>query len=130
MLLALGAASTALSAVQSLSSSLSSAASSTGLDQGSANPFEVASPAPASASPIPATGFSAGSQISPATMSELLAAQSSGNADPGSDPLRQALQAGSTAPTSVTSSYQSLGQLFQHETQAISFSVAPLSFNA
>ena len=128
MLFALGAASTALSAVQSLTSSLSSSASasSTGFDQGSANAFEVASPAPASASPIPATGFSAGSQISPATMSELLAAQSSGN-DPGSDPLRHALQAGSTAPTSA---YQSLGQLFQHETQAIPFSVAPLSFNA
>lgn len=119
MLFALGAASTALSAVQSLTSSLSSSASSTGFDQGSANPFEAASPAPASASPIPATGFSAGSQISPATMSELLAAQSS-----GTDP------AGATAPTSPTSSYQSLGQLFQREAQAISFSVAPLSFNA
>ena len=129
MLFALGAASTALSAVQSLTSSLSSSASSTGFDQGSANAFEVPSPAPASTGPIPATGFSAGSQISPATMSELLAAQSSG-ADPGSDPLRQAFQAGSTAPTSATSSYQSLGQLFQREAQAISFSVAPLSFNA
>ena len=61
MLFALGAASTALSAVQSLTSSLSSSASSTGFDQGSANPFEVARPAPASASPIPATGFSTGS---------------------------------------------------------------------
>ena len=123
MLFALGAASTALSAVQSLTSSLSSSASSTGFDQGSANPFEAASPAPASASPIPATGFSAGSQISPATMSELLAAQSS-----GTDPAGAC--AGATAPTSPTSSYQSLGQLFQREAQAISFSVAPLSFNA
>ena len=48
-------------------------------------------------------------------MSGLLAAQSS-----GTDP------AGATAPTSATSSYQSLGQLFQREAQAISFSVAPL----
>jgi hypothetical protein len=216
MLFALGAASTALNAVQSLTSS----ASSTGFDQGSANPFEVASPAPASASPVPATGFGAGAQISPATMSELLAAQSqstatpastsaasglqdlfsqidgngdgqitksefenalgaggtnlaqaddvfskldsngdgtvslaelasalkragghhgahqaassagsgdSANTDPGSDPL---LQAGTTAPASATSSYQSLGQLLQREAQAISFSAAPLSFNA
>jgi hypothetical protein len=117
MLFALGAASTALSAVQSLSTS-----SSTGLDQGSDNPFEVGSPAPASANPIPATGFGAASQISPATMSELLAAQSQ---SPTSTP------ASTTAgTTSATSSYQSLGQLFQRETQAISFSVAPLSFNA
>lgn len=125
MLFALGAASTALSAVQSLTSSLSSSASSTGFDQGSANPFEVARPAPASASPIPATGFSTGSQISPATMSELLAAQSQ-----SSTSAPESTTAGSTAPTSATSSYQSLGQLFQREARAISFSVAPLSFNA
>ncbi|HEY3892033.1 MAG TPA: hypothetical protein VGM00_08750 [Bradyrhizobium sp.] len=128
MLLALGAVSTALNAVQSLTSSAASSASSTGFDQDSANPFELASPAPTSASSVPATGFRASAQISPATMSELLAAQSSGNTGPGSDPLQQALQAGSTAPAS--SSYQSLGQLFQREAQAISFSVAPLSFNA
>jgi hypothetical protein len=121
MLFALGAASTALSAVQSLTSS----ASSTGFDQSSANPFEVSGPCPASASPVPATGFSAGSQISPATMSELLTAQSQ---SPTSTPA--STTAGSTAPTSVTSSYQSPGQLFQREAQAISFSVAPLSFNA
>ncbi|MGC2810128.1 MAG: hypothetical protein WA303_07095 [Bradyrhizobium sp.] len=119
MLLAFGAASTALSVVQSLTSSSSPPAPSSDFDQGSANPFEVASPAPASPSSVSATGFSAGSQISPATMSELLAAQSSGT-DPGS----------ARAPTSATSSYQSLGQLFQREAQAISFSVAPLSFNA
>jgi len=121
MLLALGAASTALNAVQSLTSSLTSSASSTGFDQGSANPFEVASPAPTSASSVPSTGFSAGAQISPATMNELLAAQSQSSTT-------------TTAPTSATapatSSYQSLGQLFQREAQAISFSVAPLSFNA
>jgi len=125
MLFALGAASTALSAVQSLTSSLSSSASSTGFDQGSANAFEVPSPAPASTGPIPATGFSAGSQISPATMSELLAAQSQ-----SSTSVPESTTAGSTAPTSATSSYQSLGQLFQREARAISFSVAPLSFNA
>ena len=125
MLFALGAASTALSAVQSLTSSLSSSASSTGFDQGSVNAFEVPSPAPASTGPIPATGFSAGSQISPATMSELLAAQSQ-----SSTSVPESTTAGSTAPTSATSSYQSLGQLFQREARAISFSVAPLSFNA
>jgi len=121
MLLALGAASTALNAVQSLTTSLTSSAPSTGFDQSSANPFEVASPAPTSASSVPSTGFSAGAQISPATMNELLAAQSQSSTT-------------TTAPTSATapatSSYQSLGQLFQREAQAISFSVAPLSFNA
>lgn len=156
MLLALGAASTALNAVQSLTSSLSSSASSTGFDQGSANPFEVASPAPTSASSVPSTGFSAGAQISPATMSELLAAQSqSSTTTPASTSASSTLQdmfsqidgngdgeitksefenalgaGGTTAPASATSSYQSLGQLFQREAQAISFSVAPLSFNA
>ena len=160
MLFALGAASTALSAVQSLATS-----SSTGLDQGSDNPFEVASPAPVSANPIPATGFSAGSQISPATMSELLAAQDQSSTSTGGSGALQNLfsqidgngdgtvspgesssalkgagghhghhhaasSARTTAQTSATSSYQSLGQLFQREAQAISFSVAPLSFNA
>ena len=195
MLFALGAASTALNALQSLSTS-----SSTGLDQGSDNPFEVASTAPASPNPIPATGFSAASQISPATMSELLAAQSqSSTSTPASTSASSALQdlfsqidgngdgeitksefesalgaggtnlaqaddvfdkldsngdgsvspselssalkgagghhghhhaASSAGTTSATSSYQSLGQLFQREAQAISFSVAPLSFNA
>ena len=58
-------------------------------------------------------------------MSELLAAQSQ-----SSTSVPESTTAGSTAPTSATSSYQSLGQLFQREARAISFSVAPLSFNA
>jgi hypothetical protein len=127
MLLALGAASTALNAVQSLTSSLSSAASSTGFDQGSTNPFEVASPAPTTTSSVPATGFSAGAQISPTTMSELLAAQSQSSSTTSAS---TSATAPTSAPAPATASYQSLGQLFQREAQAISFSVAPLSFNA
>jgi Ca2+-binding EF-hand superfamily protein len=73
MLFAVGAASIALDAVKSLTSSVSSSSQSTGFGQ--ANPFEISSSTATSASATEATGFSAGSQISPSTMSALLAAQ-------------------------------------------------------
>jgi hypothetical protein len=76
MLLALGAASSVLDALQSLTSSKSSSPQATGFSQSSANPFDLASGAAASGSPAPASGSSGFSQISPATMSALLAAQS------------------------------------------------------
>ena len=80
MLFALGAASSALDAVQALTSAASSpapsGASATGFGQ--ADPFEISSPASEAANSGPVTtGFRAASQISPATMQALLAAQSS-----------------------------------------------------
>src|SRR5450759_3051404 len=75
MLLALGAASSALDALQSLTSSKSSSPQATGFNQGSTNPFDFASSS-APGSSTPAFGSSGFSQISPATMSALLAAQS------------------------------------------------------
>jgi hypothetical protein len=128
MLLALGAVSSALDALQSLTSSKSSSPQSTGFGQSSTNPFDFSGSGPASGSSTPSRSSGA-SQISPATMSALLAAQSNGavsldelssalkgrgrhnhhaaggstGADgSSSDPLLQALQSASS--TSVTNS--------------------------
>src|SRR3977135_2595840 len=77
MLLALGAVSSALDALQSLTSSKkSSSPRSTGFSQTPPNPFDVSGSAKASGSPAPASGSNGFSQLSPATMSALLAAQS------------------------------------------------------
>ena len=75
MLLALGAVSTALDVLQSLTPSKPSSPQSTGFGQSSANPFDFSGNGPASGSPPPP--WSGGkSQLSPATMGALLAAQS------------------------------------------------------
>jgi hypothetical protein len=98
MLFALGAASSAIDALQALTSSKSSSAPSTGFGQDTSNPFDFSGSASTSSAPAnPGTGFGGGggSQISPATMSALLAAQSqsssgstaSASASP-SDPLK------------------------------------------
>jgi hypothetical protein len=101
MLFALGAASAALNAVQSLS------AVSSGIGQGSSNPFELGSPASASAKLVPASGFGGGAQISAATMNQLFHAGGS---------------ACTATPASAASSYQSA--------QAGLGSVAPPSVSA
>jgi hypothetical protein len=79
MLLALGAASFALDALKSLTSSKSSASSPTG-SKDSANPFDLSGATSAGPGLPPASGSGGGSQISPATMSALLAAQSQASA--------------------------------------------------
>jgi EF-hand domain pair len=81
MLLAFGAASSAIDALKALTSSKSSSTPSTGLSQDASNPFDFA--AGTSASTSAGTGFGGGgrSQISPATMSALLAAQSQSSTD-------------------------------------------------
>src|SRR5712664_1948763 len=77
MLLALGAASSALDVLKSLTSSKSSSSQKTGVTQDASNPFDLSGTASASATPPPPPfGSGGGSQISPATMSALLAAQS------------------------------------------------------
>src|SRR5260221_7680840 len=75
MLLALGAASSVLDALQSLTASKSSSPQTTGFSQAATNPFDVSGSAAPSASPAPASGSSGFAQLSPATMSALLAAQ-------------------------------------------------------
>jgi hypothetical protein len=76
MLLALSAVSSALDALQSLAPSKSSSAPLTGFGQGSTASFDVGGSA-GSATGSPSTGFS---QISPETMSALIAAQSQSGA--------------------------------------------------
>src|SRR5882724_6886097 len=78
MLFALGAASSAIDALQALTSSKSTAAKSTGVSQANsqANSFDFFSSSQASTSAGSSSGGGGGSQISPETMSALLAAQS------------------------------------------------------
>jgi Ca2+-binding EF-hand superfamily protein len=74
MLPALGAASSLLDALQSLTQTKSSPPPITGFSQTSSNPFDLSGSTTPSASPAP--GFGGSSQLSPVTMSALLAAQS------------------------------------------------------
>ncbi|SHL62825.1 EF-hand domain pair [Bradyrhizobium lablabi] len=77
MLLALGAVSSALDALQLLTSSKSSSPQTTGFSQGAASPFDLSgSTAASGTSTSPASGGSGLSQLSPTTLSALLAAQS------------------------------------------------------
>ena len=76
MLMALGAVSTALDVLQSLTSSKSPSPQSTGFGQNSRNPFDFSASSPASASSTPPPRSGGTSKISPATLSVLLAAQS------------------------------------------------------
>jgi hypothetical protein len=76
MLPALGAVSSVLDALQALTSSKSSSSQTTGFSQTSTNPFDLTGNAAAPGSPTQASCSGGCSQISPATMSALLAAQS------------------------------------------------------
>ena len=76
MLLALGAASSALDALQSLTSSKSKSPQTNGFTQGSTDPFDTANNSTQTGSPPPVVGGTGFTQISPATMSTLIAAQS------------------------------------------------------
>jgi hypothetical protein len=144
MLFALGAAATALDAVGSLtslgaSSPKASSQPSTGFS--AVDPFEIASPVSASTASAPASGFGTGSPISPATMNTLLAAQ--GQSSTGSDTsaassasdawqdLSSQIEsdAGADDSNAATSSYNLLGQMFQQQIKAMSFSAPPLSFS-
>jgi Ca2+-binding EF-hand superfamily protein len=75
MLFALGAASSLLDSLQSLTSSKSASPQTAGVSQTSTNPFDFSTSAAPSGSSAPASGAGGYSQISPATMSALLAAQ-------------------------------------------------------
>jgi Ca2+-binding EF-hand superfamily protein len=75
MLLALGAVSSAVDALQSLISSKSTSTQTTGFNQNPPTPFDTANGSTQTESPLPVTGGAAFTQISPATMSALIAAQ-------------------------------------------------------
>ena len=134
MLFALGAAATALDAVGSLASSRASSPPSTRFS--AVDPFEIASPAPSSTAAV--SGFGAGSQISPATLNTLLAAQSQSSTGSASTSASDAWQdlssqidndTGSSDSTAASSCYNSLAQMFQQQMNAMSFSAPPLSFS-
>jgi hypothetical protein len=76
MLLALGAVSSAMEALQSLTQPKSKSPQTTGFSQNSTNPFDLSGATPASGSSNPAPASTGFSQLSPSTMSALLAAQS------------------------------------------------------
>jgi Ca2+-binding EF-hand superfamily protein len=82
MLLALGAVSSALDALQSLTSSKSSGSPTTGFSQTPTNPFDFAGNSASPGSSTSAFGAGGFSQLSPATMSALLAAQSQSSTAP------------------------------------------------
>ena len=95
MLFALGAASSVWDALQSLATSKSSSAQSGTSSQSTASPFDLPAASNSAGSSAPASGTGAWSQISPQTMSALIAAQS---------------QSGTTgtAPTSPSAALQDL----------------------
>ena len=80
MLFALGAASSLLDSLQSLTQPKSSTPHSTGFSQASANPFDLSGGTVAAGGSAPASGAGVGSQLSPVTMSALLAAQGQSSA--------------------------------------------------
>lgn len=90
MLLALGALSSAMDALQSLTKSKSSSPQSTGFTQNPTSPFDVSNGSAASANPSPPTGGNGFTQISPETMSALLAAQGQSTTATGSTTSRSA----------------------------------------
>ena len=91
MLLALGVASSAIDALQSLTSSKPSSPLAGGFSQDAGNLFDSASSA-ASAGSAAANGASGFSQISPATMSALISAQGQSAAGSTAETPSQALQ--------------------------------------
>ena len=139
MMFALGAASSALNAISSLTSSGPSSTQATGFGE---NPFQLPGSAPASASSATTTGFTGAAQLSPATMNALIAAQSQAAGSTSSPSSSQSSSKASTSPaddssadatnasaSAVTSPYNLLEQLMQRQGSAISLSANPLSFN-
>ena len=98
MLLALGAASSAVDALQSLLSSKSTSPQSTGFTQNPSTPFDTANGSTQTESPPPVTGGAGFTQISPATMSALIAAQSQ---DSSASTTSASATSASTDPTSA-----------------------------
>lgn len=98
MLLALGAASSAVDALQSLLTSKSTSPQTTGFAQNPPTPFDTANGSTQTESPPPVTGGSGFTQISPETMSALIAAQGQ---DSSASTTSASSTSGSTDPTSA-----------------------------
>lgn len=100
MLLALGAVSSALNVLQSLTSAKSSSPQASGFSPGSKNPFDVSGSSARPGNSAPALGSGGLSQLSPVTLGALIAAQN--HSSTGSSP---------SAPTSPN---DALKRLFSH----------------
>jgi hypothetical protein len=98
MLLALGAAASAIDALQSLTSSKSTSPQTTGFTQSSTNPFDITSSPAQTGSQPPVTGGAGFTQISPATMSALIAAQGQAS---GASATSTSTTSASTDPSSA-----------------------------
>ena len=98
MLLALGAASSAIDALQSLTSSKSTSPQTTGFTQSATTPFDTTSSQAQTGSPPPVTGGAGFTQISPATMSALIAAQGQAS---GTSATSTSTTSASTDPSSA-----------------------------
>jgi hypothetical protein len=103
MLLALGAAASAIDALQSLTSSKSTSPQTTGFTQSSTTPFDTTSSQAQTVSPPPVTGGAGFTQLSPATMSALIAAQgqASGTSATSSSAASTSTNSASTDPSSA-----------------------------
>jgi hypothetical protein len=126
MLLALGAVSAALDAIQSLTTPKPSSSHGTGF--GPASPPPTGSPSTPPAGTVQVTGFTNGPQISPDNISALLAAQSQSTGFNQSDatPL---LTAQPTFSNTAISAYNAIDQLVQPKAAPIPHPPASLSLN-
>ena len=106
--LALGAASSAVDALQSLISSKSTSPQTTGFSQSSTDPFAIAGNPTQTGSQPPVTGGSAFTQISPETMSALLAAQSQSSTATSTSTASTTSASTTSASTDPSSALQDL----------------------
>ena len=128
MLIAFGAASAALDAVHSLTSSGSSSARSTGFSQASADLFGLSGGASASGNPVAGSGFSRGAQISPDVINTLVDAQSQSSGGSGVQAGSGGLPAPTTSSSAASSTYSAVDQLIQRQqANTIPLAVNPLS---
>ena len=122
MLLALGAASAALDAIQSLTPpKRSSSSQGTGFGPASTPPIDGAS--------APVTGFTSGPQISPDNINALLSAQSQSTGFNGSD-ANLLLSAPPTFSNAATSAYNAIDQLVPGRAAPVPHPPASLSLSA
>ena len=127
MLLALGAASAALNAIQSLTTPKPSSSKGTGFGPVSTPPADTSSSLPAGTAPV--TGFSNRPQISPDNISALLAAQSQSTGFNGSD-ANSLLSAPPAFSNAASLAYNAIDQLVPGKAAPVPHPPAQLSLNA
>ena len=127
MLLALGAASAALDAIQSLTTPKTSSSQGTGFGPASTPPID--GPSALGAGTAPVTGFTNGPQISPDNINALLSAQSESTGFNGSD-ANSLLSAPPTFSNAATSAYNAIDQLVPGRAAPVPHPPASLSLSA